>query len=146
MRKARRKQQRANALDVHALLAQQEASEGYHMSHTISKVPQTKHALSLTLPALPARQLPRRSKRIVQHQGTTYQPDYKTVLLSDYPMTQAMAKDVSEGLKLPEIVHDQHPSLATQRSSFLMRQHQLPLSTVGWKPVHATGGIQERFT
>ena len=110
-----------------------------------------KPAMPLTLPALPARQLPRRSRRTASYyQGTEYQPDYRALMLSDYSMAQAVPKDISRGLKLPQLVPGQVPSfVAQQRSSTIQSlpvlQHQPLLPSLGLKPVHATGGVHNRF-
>ena len=149
MRIARRKQQKADTFDI--LAEQLGSSVAYSTSHKTAAVSKAtrlpKAALPLTLPALPARQLPRRSRRtIAQYQDAE---NYRAMLLHDNPLAQVAAKDVSEGLRLPKIVPEQKPSLVTQRSSamdpLLMVQHQSPLSSVGWRPVHATGGLQDRF-
>lgn len=141
MRIERRKQQKVNSFD---LLAEQLGSSVVHKIHAkAARLP--KAALPLTLPALPARQLPRRSRRtIAQYQDTE---DYRAMLLHDNPLPRVAAKNVSEGLRLPKIVPEQRPSLVTQRGSamdsMLMIQHQ---PSVGWRPsVHATGGLQDRF-
>ena len=142
MRIARRKQQKANSFD---LLAEQLGSSVAHKTAKAARLPQA--ALPLTLPALPARQLPRRSRRtIAQYQDTE---DYRAMLLPDNPLAHMVAKDISEGLRLPKIVPEQRPSLVAQRGSamdsLLMIQHQPP---VGWRQsVHATGGLQlqDRF-
>lgn len=140
MRIARRKQQKANSFD---LLAEQLGSKIHH-STKAARLP--KAALPLTLPALPARQLPRRSRRTIaqQYQDTE---DYRAMLLPNNPLTQVVARDVSEGLRLPKIFPEQRPSLVAQRDSVmdsvLMIQHQPP---VGWRSsVHATGGLHDRF-
>lgn len=139
MRIARRKQQKANSFD---LLAEQLA----HKTTKAARLP--KAGLPVTLPALPARQLPRRSRlrNIAKYKDTE---DYRATLLPDNPLAQMVAKDVSEGLRLPKIVSEQRPSLVAQQprgsamDSLLMIQHQHP---VGWRPsVHATGGLHDRF-
>ena len=149
MRIARRKQQKADAFDM--LAEQLGSSVAYSMSHKTAAVSKAtrlpKAALPLTLPALPARQLPRRSRRtIAQYQDAE---DYRAILLPNNQLAQVVPKDISEGLRLPKVVPEQQPSLVAQRSSamdpLLMIQHQPPLSSVGWRPVHATGGLRDRF-
>ena len=140
MRIARRKQQKANSFNL--LAGQLQSSVAHKTQVKAARLP--KAALPLTLPALPARQLPRRSRRtIAQYQDTE---DYRSMLLHDNPLAQVVAKDISEGLRLPRIVPEQRPSLVVQRGSamdsMLVIQHQPPVS---WRPsVHATGGLQDR--
>lgn len=138
MRIARRKQLKANSFD---LLAEQLAQK----TTKAARLP--KAGLPVTLPALPARQLPRRSRRSIAHYKDT--EDYRAMLLSDNPLVQIVTKDVCKGLGLPKIVPEQRPSLVAQQprglamDSLLMIQHQHP---VGWRPsVHATGGLHDRF-
>ena len=142
MRIARRKQQTVNSFD---LLAEQLGQSAAHATHT-KAARLSKAALPLTLPALPARQLPRRSRRtIAQYQDTEH---YRAMVHPDDPLAQVVARDINEGLRLPKIATEQRPSLVAQRvsgmDSLLMIQHQHP---VGWRPsVHATGGLHDRFT
>ncbi len=140
MRIARRKQQKANSFD---LLAEQLA----HKTTKAARLP--KATIPVTLPALPARQLPRRSRRTIpaQYQDTE---DYRATFLPENPLAQVIGRDVSEGLRLPKIVPEQRPSLLAQQrgstmDSLLMIQHQ-PSAGIGWRPsVHATGGLTDRF-
>jgi hypothetical protein len=139
MRIARRKQQQANSFD---LLEEQLA----HKTSKAARLP--KATIPVTLPALPARQLPRRSRRTVpaQYQDTE---DYRATFLPENPLAQMVAQDMS-GLRLPKIVPEQRPSLVAQQrgstmDSLLMIQHQ-PSVGIGWRPsVHATGGLHDRF-
>lgn len=151
MRVARRKMHRADTLA--------EQMESVAMAHgkshknSTSKLRMPQSAMPLTLPALPARQLPRRNKRAPHHhQETEHHPaDYRAMMFPGYSAAQMISKDISEGLRLPQLVPDRGPSLAAQRSSTVrdpslpVLQHQPLLSSVGWKPVHATGLIHNRF-
>lgn len=153
MRVARRRQQKADALAEQMESVTLSNSKNHKTQAASSmKAQMPKAALPLTLPALPARQLPRRSRRTVQNQETEHQPDYRTMLLPVYSVAQIvhLPKDVSEGLRLPEILTDQLPSLVAQktsdvRDSLPMIQHQPLPSSVSHRPVHATGGFHNRF-
>lgn len=124
MRIARRNQQKPDLFDQ---LAEQGTTVAYSNKHKTG-VAASKTALlataslPVTLPALPARQPIRRCRRVI----TQYQD----------------SKDYG-AMSLPKIVSDYKPSLVAQRSVvvvdplLLMIQHQ---HTVGWRPVHATGG------
>lgn len=154
MRVARRRQKKADALAEQmgsVILANSKNHNITHQAASKLKAQMPKAALPLTLPALPARQLPRRSTRTMQYQGAEHQPDYRTMLLPVYSVAQVVSKEyISEGLRLPEIVTDQLPSLVAQKTSTVcdplpMIQHQSLLQSISHKPVHATGGIHNRF-
>lgn len=146
MRVARRRQQKADVLAEQmgsVTLANSKNDKTQTASSLKAQMP--KAALPLTLPALPARQLPRRSRRIVLgYQEAEHQADYRTMLLPVYSLAQVASKDVCEGLRLPEIVTDQLPSLVAQKTSVVrdslpMIHHQQLLSSVSHRPVHVTG-------
>ena len=151
MRVARRRKQKADALGEQmgsVTMANSKNRKTQDASSLKAQMP--KAALPLTLPALPARQLPRRSRRTIQYQEAERHPDYGTMLLPVYSVAQVISKDISEGLRLPEIVTGQSPSLVAQRTSavqdsLLAIQHQPLLSSVSHRPVHVTGGIHNRF-
>lgn len=151
MRVARRKQQKADALteqtgSMPMAYSKYQKTQQFTSS---SKAQLPKAALPLTLLALPARQLPRRRKRAMQYQHTEHQPEYRTMLLPVYSVAE-VSKDISGGLRLPEIVPDQLPSLVAQKppaiqDSLPMIQHQPLVSSISRRPVHVAGGFHNRF-
>lgn len=137
MRVARRKQQQTAELGASVAYGR-----NFKTSVSKSKAPFFKSALPLTLPALPARQLPRRTKKNTQY----HQADVDLHHYGGYTMAEATSKDVSDGLRLPEIPN-QMLSLVTQKSSTIhgslpVIRPQPPLSTVGWRPMlHVNSGL-----